>query len=89
MAQIGIFTRGDDGAFIGTIRTIAINVKATIKPVVPMVAMWFLVRQEHRGGSRGAHSLSPQGGIPCPQRAAARGVKQAGEAGRVSPARHT
>ena len=33
MAQIGIFTRGDDGAFTGTIRTIAINVKATIKPV--------------------------------------------------------
>jgi uncharacterized protein (DUF736 family) len=34
MAQIGIFTRGDDGAFTGTIRTLAINVKATIKPVV-------------------------------------------------------
>jgi uncharacterized protein (DUF736 family) len=34
MAQIGIFTRGDDGAFTGTIRTLAINIKATIKPVV-------------------------------------------------------
>jgi hypothetical protein len=33
MAQIGIFTRGDDGAFTGTIRTLAINIKATIKPV--------------------------------------------------------
>jgi uncharacterized protein (DUF736 family) len=33
MAQIGIFTRGDDGAFTGTIRTLAINIKATIKPI--------------------------------------------------------
>jgi uncharacterized protein (DUF736 family) len=33
MAQIGIFTRGDDGAFTGTIRTLAISVKATIRPV--------------------------------------------------------
>ena len=33
MAQIGTFTRGDDGTFTGTIRTLAINVKATIKPV--------------------------------------------------------
>jgi uncharacterized protein (DUF736 family) len=33
MAQIGIFTRGDDGSFTGTIRTLNINVKATIKPV--------------------------------------------------------
>ena len=33
MAQIGIFTRGDDGTFTGTIRTLNINVKATIKPV--------------------------------------------------------
>ena len=33
MAQIGTFTRGDDGTFAGTIRTLNINVKATIKPV--------------------------------------------------------
>ena len=33
MAQIGTFTRGDDGAFTGTIKTLTINVKATIKPV--------------------------------------------------------
>jgi uncharacterized protein (DUF736 family) len=33
MAQIGTFTRSDDGAFTGTIRTLNINVKATIKPV--------------------------------------------------------
>ena len=33
MAQIGTFTRGDDGTFAGTIRTLNINVKATIRPV--------------------------------------------------------
>ena len=33
MAQIGSFTRGDDGVFTGTIRTLNINAKATIKPV--------------------------------------------------------
>jgi len=33
MAQIGTFTRGDDGTFTGTIRTLNINVKATIRPV--------------------------------------------------------
>ncbi len=33
MAQIGTFTRGDDGSFTGTIRTLNINVKATIKSV--------------------------------------------------------
>jgi uncharacterized protein (DUF736 family) len=33
MAQIGTFTRGDDGVFTGTIRTLNINVKAIIKPV--------------------------------------------------------
>ena len=32
MAQIGTFTRGDDGTFAGTIRTLNINVKATIRP---------------------------------------------------------
>jgi uncharacterized protein (DUF736 family) len=33
MAQIGTFTRGDDSTFTGTICTLNINVKATIKPV--------------------------------------------------------
>lgn len=33
MAQIGTFTRGDDGVFTGTIRTLNINTKATIRPV--------------------------------------------------------
>jgi uncharacterized protein (DUF736 family) len=33
MAQIGTFTRSDDGTFAGTIRTLNINVKAVIKPV--------------------------------------------------------
>jgi uncharacterized protein (DUF736 family) len=32
MAQIGSFTRGDDGVFTGVIRTLNINVKATIRP---------------------------------------------------------
>ncbi len=32
MAQIGTFTRGEDGSFVGTIRTLNINIKATIKP---------------------------------------------------------
>ena len=31
MAQIGTFTRSDDGSFSGTIRTLNINTKATIK----------------------------------------------------------
>lgn len=33
MAQIGTFTRSDDGVFTGAIRTLNINVKATIRPV--------------------------------------------------------
>ncbi|WP_456305878.1 DUF736 domain-containing protein [Komagataeibacter xylinus] len=33
MAQIGTFTRTEDGIFNGTIRTLNINVKATIRPV--------------------------------------------------------
>lgn len=33
MAQIGTFTRSDDGSFTGAIRSLNINVKATIKPV--------------------------------------------------------
>lgn len=32
MAQIGTFTAGDNGAFTGTIRTLSLNVKATIRP---------------------------------------------------------
>ena len=32
MAQIGSFTRDESGAFAGTIRTLSLNVKATIKP---------------------------------------------------------
>lgn len=33
MAQIGTFTRSEDGSFNGTIRTLNINTKATIRPV--------------------------------------------------------
>ncbi|MEM9765058.1 MAG: DUF736 domain-containing protein [Pseudomonadota bacterium] len=33
MAQIGSFTRSEDGALNGTIRTLNINVRATIRPV--------------------------------------------------------
>ncbi len=33
MAQIGTFTRDDNGAYTGTIKTLTLNVKATIKPV--------------------------------------------------------
>jgi uncharacterized protein (DUF736 family) len=33
MAQIGTFTRGEDGSFNGTIRTLNINTRATIRPV--------------------------------------------------------
>ena len=33
MAQIGTFTRSDDGVFTGVIRTLNINTKATIRPV--------------------------------------------------------
>jgi len=32
MAQIGTFTRDESGAFVGNIRTLTLNVKATIKP---------------------------------------------------------
>jgi uncharacterized protein (DUF736 family) len=32
MAQIGTFTRGEDGVFTGTIRTLAFNVKARLIP---------------------------------------------------------
>jgi len=33
MAQIGTFTRGEDGSFTGTIRTLNISTKAAIRPV--------------------------------------------------------
>ena len=32
MAQIGTFARGENGSFTGTIRTLTLNVKATIRP---------------------------------------------------------
>lgn len=32
MAQIGSFTRGDDGTLTGTIRTLSLNVKARLIP---------------------------------------------------------
>jgi uncharacterized protein (DUF736 family) len=32
MAQIGAFTKSDNGSFSGTIRTLTLNVKATIRP---------------------------------------------------------
>jgi uncharacterized protein (DUF736 family) len=32
MAQIGTFTRSDNGSFNGTIRTLTLNVKAIIRP---------------------------------------------------------
>ena len=33
MAQIGTFTRDESGSYTGTIKTLTLNVKATIKPV--------------------------------------------------------
>ena len=33
MAQIGSFTRDEGGTYTGTIRTLTLNVKATIRPV--------------------------------------------------------
>ena len=35
MAQIGIFTRGEDGTLSGTIRTLSLNVKARFVPTEP------------------------------------------------------
>ena len=32
MAQIGAFTRDETGTFIGAIRTLTLNVKATVRP---------------------------------------------------------
>jgi uncharacterized protein (DUF736 family) len=35
MAQIGSFTRGEDGAFTGTIKTLSLNIKARMVPAEP------------------------------------------------------
>ena len=35
MAQIGTFTRGEDGTFSGTIRTLSLNVRARFIPAEP------------------------------------------------------
>jgi uncharacterized protein (DUF736 family) len=35
MAQIGTFTRGEDGTLSGTIRTLSLNVKARFVPAEP------------------------------------------------------
>ena len=35
MAQIGTFTRGDDGILSGTIRTLSLNVRARLIPAEP------------------------------------------------------
>ena len=32
MAQIGTFARGENGVYAGTIKTLTLNVKTTIKP---------------------------------------------------------
>jgi uncharacterized protein (DUF736 family) len=32
MSQIGTFTRGEDGVFVGAIRTLSLNVKARLVP---------------------------------------------------------
>jgi len=35
MAQIGTFTRAEDGSFTGTIKTLSLNVKARLHPAEP------------------------------------------------------
>lgn len=35
MAQIGTFTRAEDGSYTGTIKTLSLNVKARLLPVDP------------------------------------------------------
>jgi len=35
MAQIGTFTRGEDGTFSGTIRTLSLNIRARFIPAEP------------------------------------------------------
>jgi uncharacterized protein (DUF736 family) len=35
MAQIGTFTRGEDGSYTGTIKTLSLNIKARCVPAEP------------------------------------------------------
>ena len=35
MAQIGTFTRGEDGSYTGTIKTLSLNIKARLVPAEP------------------------------------------------------
>ena len=35
MAQIGTFTRAEDGSYTGTIKTLSLNVKARLLPAEP------------------------------------------------------
>ena len=35
MAQIGTFTRGEDGSYIGTIKTLSLNIKVRFVPAEP------------------------------------------------------
>ena len=35
MAQIGTFTRGEDGVYTGTIKTLSLNIKARFLPAEP------------------------------------------------------
>jgi uncharacterized protein (DUF736 family) len=35
MAQIGIFNRGEDGSYTGTIRTLSLNIKVRFVPAEP------------------------------------------------------
>ena len=35
MAQIGTFTRGEDGSYTGTIRTLSLNIKVRFVPAEP------------------------------------------------------
>ena len=50
---------------------------------------WRFSCARNAGWNWPAHLMPPQGGRPCPQRAAARGAKLTGEANRVFPASHT
>ena len=58
MAQIGTFTRDDDGVFNGTIRTLSLNVKARLIPAdsssnekAPPCACWRVVLRSAPPGS--------------------------------------
>ena len=58
MAQIGSFTRGDDGVFTGMIRTLNINTKAIIRPVAKDEAtVTFQFTQESRAGDKYEYTL--------------------------------